>query len=572
MNDTPTVAQTIARDLARHGVDAVFAQSLPSAIALAIDADPGMKMYAYRTENGGAAMADGFARVTNRVGVVMGQNGPAATLLVPGLAEALKSSIPIVALVQDVNRPQADRNAFQELDHIALFQGCTKWVRRVTEASRVSDYIDMAFAETTSGRPGPAVLMLPADLLNEKATVTSGRKASLGVIPLDRTMADPARIRQAADLIAAAKNPLIVAGGGVHLSGAASEVVELVTEANLPVLTTVMGKGAIDESHPLALGVAGYNLGVLSPARHLRPIIERADVVLLIGTRTNQNGTDSWQLYPDGARYIHIDIDPVEIGRNYEALRLVGDAKLTLAALTASLEGRRGMQPSLEKEIAAGREKHEQDMLPVLRSNSSPVRPERLMEDLRKVLTPETIVVADASYSTLWIACYLRSLAAGMRFITPRGLAGLGWGLPLAIGAKVAHPNSPVLSVVGDGGFAHVWSELETSIRMETPIVLTVLNNGVLAYQKDAEDVKFGGYTSACHFAPVDHAAIARACGCRGVRIETADDYLPAVREALASNITTVIDVVTDPHAFPPITFFEGTLEGVRAAREKTGI
>jgi len=569
MTETKTVAQAIVEDLARHGVRSVFAQSLPSKIALAIDAHPDMTMVAYRTENAGAAMADGFARVTNQVGIVMAQNGPAATLLVAGLAEALKSSIPVVALVQDVNRPHTDRNAFQELDHIALFQGCTKWVRRVTEASRVSDYVDMAVTAATSGRPGPTVLMLPADLLNESVPVSNGRKASLGRIPLDRSSADPVRIGEAADLIAAAKNPLVVAGGGVHLSGAATEVADLIAEAHLPVLTTVMGKGVVDETLPLSLGVAGYNLGPLSPARHLRPIIERADVVLLIGTRTNQNGTDSWQLYPDGARYIHIDIDPAEIGRNYEAIRLVGDARLTVAELTRALKGRRQSQPSLEKEIATGRDRHRQDLLPVLRANTSPVRPERLMEDLGKVITPETIVVADASYSTLWIASYLRALAPGMRFITPRGLAGLGWGLPLAIGAKVAHPASPVLCVVGDGGFAHVWSELETSIRMKTPIVLTVLNNGVLGYQKDAEDVKFGGYTSACHFAPVDHAAIARACGCRGVRIESADDYLPAVREALASDVTTLIDVNTDPNAYPPITFFEGVLDSVRAGREQ---
>jgi acetolactate synthase-1/2/3 large subunit len=572
MSETPTVAETIVNDLHRHGVRSVFAQSLPSKIALAIDAHPDMKMVAYRTENAGAAMADAFARMTNRVGVVMAQNGPAATLLVPGLAEALKASVPVVALVQDVNRPQTDRNAFQELDHIALFQGCTKWVRRVTEASRVSDYVDMAFTAAAGGRPGPAVLMLPADLLNETATAVSRRKASLGTVPLDRSAADPARIAEAAELIANAKDPLVVAGGGVHLSGASAEVAALVAEAHLPVLTTVMGKGAVDEAHPLSLGVAGYNLGPLSAARHLRPIIERADVVLLIGTRTNQNGTDSWELYPDGARYIHIDIDPSEVGRNYEAVRLVGDAKLTLAALVEALKGRRQPQPAIEKEIAAGFAKHADDILPVMRSNSAPIRPERLMEDLRKVVTPETIVVADASYSTLWIACYLRALAPGMRFLTPRGLAGLGWGLPFAIGAKVAHPASPVLCVVGDGGFAHVWSELETSVRMRTPVVLTVLNNGVLAYQKDAEDVKFGGYTSACHFAPVDHAAVALACGARGVRIEAPGDYLPAVEDALNQDVTTVIDVITDPHAYPPITFFEGTLDRVREARDTVGV
>jgi len=568
MSETPTVAEAVVLDLHRHGVRSVFAQSLPSKIALAIDAHPDMTMIAYRTENAGAAMADAFARVTNRVGVVMAQNGPAATLLVPGLAEALKASIPVVALVQDVNRPQTDRNAFQEIDHIALFQGCTKWVRRVTEASRVSDYVDMAFTVAASGRPGPAVLMLPADLLNEQAIVVGKRKASLGAVPLDRSAADPARIREAADLIASAKDPLVVAGGGVHLSAASAEVAALVAEAHLPVLTTVMGKGAVDETHPLSLGVAGYNLGPLSAARHLRPIIERADVVLLIGTRTNQNGTDSWELYPDGARYIHIDIDPTEVGRNYEAVRLVGDAKLTLVELIKALTGRRRPQPEVEREIAAGRARHDDDILPVLRSNASPVRPERLMEDLRKVVTPETIVVADASYSTLWIACYLRSLTPGMRFLTPRGLAGLGWGLPFAIGAKVAHPRRPVLCVVGDGGFAHVWSELETSVRIKAPVVLTVLNNGVLGYQKDAEDVKFGGYTSACHFAPVDHAAIARACGARGVRVESAGDYLPAIEDALESDVTTLIDVVTDPFAYPPITFFEGALERTRAARE----
>ena len=340
------------------------------------------------------------------------------------------------------------------------------------------------------------------------------------------------------------------------------------SESHIPALTTMMGKGAIDETHPLSLGVASYNIGPLSPARHLRPIIERADVVLLIGTRTNQNGTDSWTLYPDGACYIHIDIDPCEVGRNYEALRLVGDAKTTLSALADQLHGRRQRAPEIEADISAGRRRHGEDMVTVLGSNTRPVRPERLMEDIRKVLTPQSIVVADASYSTLWVACYLRALVPGMRFLTPRGLAGLGWGLPLALGAKLARPQSPVICIAGDGGFGHVWSELEASRRMDAPIVLTILNNGVLAYQKDAEDVKFGGYTSACHFTEVDHAAIARACGCHGVRVEKTEDYLPAVEAALTANRTTLIDVVTDPQAYPPITFFEGTLDRVRTERE----
>ena len=203
-----------------------------------------------------------------------------------------------------------------------------------------------------------------------------------------------------------------------------------------------------------------------------------------------------------------------------------------------------------------------------MQSDSSPVHPVRLMADLQQVLTPETIVVADASYSTVWVASYLKALRSGMRFITPRGLAGLGWGLPLALGARMAAPDQPVLCVVGDGGFGHVWSELETARRMKAKIVLTVLNNGVLGYQKDAEDVKFGRHTGAVWFSAVDHAAIARACGCRGVRVEKASDYLPALRAALAAEETTVIDVVTDPEAYPPITFFDETLDRVRAGRQ----
>jgi acetolactate synthase-1/2/3 large subunit len=522
-NKKKSVAEIIVDALMRHGVEVMFSQSLPSAVLLAAE-KKGLTQFMYRTENAGAVMADGYARTSGKVGVVSAQNGPAATLLVPGLAEALKVSVPIVALVQDVVRAQADRNAFQEFDHIALFQSCTKWVRRVTEASRVVDYIDMAFANAASGRPGPVALILPADLLLEEI------------------------------------------GGGVHLSGASDAVAAIQRDIHIPVMTTVMGKGVVDESHALSIGVTGYAMGKLSPTRYMRPIIEEADVILMVGTRTNQNGTDSWALYPENARYIHIDVDGAEIGRNYEALRLFGDAKLTLEAIYDKLKGRRGPAQEVEQSILEARQKHSEDITEIEQSDSSPIRPERMAADIRQVLSPDMTLVADASYATLWVACYLPSLKHGMRFITPRGLAGLGWGLPLAIGAKVACPESPVLCMVGDGGFAHVWSELETAARRKTPIVLTVLNNSCLGYQKDAEDVKFGSHTTACYFTPVDHAAIARASGCRGVRIDKASDYLPALREALDCDETTVLDVITDPAAYPPVTFFDG-LDDIRRSR-----
>jgi len=556
-------AHVFAQALKRHGVEVIFGQSIPSALFLAAP-QYGIRQIGYRTENAGASMADAYARVSHKVPVVTAQNGPAATLLVPGLAEALKASVPIVAIVQDVHRRYTDKNAFQELDHLELFKGCAKWIRRITEVSRIDDYVDMAFAAAASGRPGPAVLIVPIDLFDEvPQSRREDRFQSLGYFPLDRMVADPALVTEAATLLASARAPLIIAGGGIHISDASAELAVLQETASLPVATTAMGKGATDETHPLSLGVVGYFMGTGSRSRHMRPLVENADVILLVGNRTNQNGTDSWQLYPPGARYIHLDVDGQEVGRNYEALRLVGDAKLTLRALIEALSvldlsARKAARPALEAKIAAAREAWAADMKVAVRLDATPVRPERLMLDLDSVLTPEMILVADASYSSVWVANYLRSRRPGMRFLTPRGLAGLGWGLPFAMGAKAAQPDAPVFCLVGDGGFAHVWSELETARRMGLHVVVAVLNNQILGYQKHAEKVLFGDYSDACDFEAVDHAAIARACGCAGIRIEDPSTFLPAVKEALAAEQTTVLDVITDQRAYPPITSFEG--------------
>jgi acetolactate synthase-1/2/3 large subunit len=558
------VAEALAAALARHGIDAVFGQSIPSQLHLAAP-QYGIRQIAYRTENAGAVMADGYARIAGRIGVVTAQNGPAATLLVAGLAEALKASVPVLALVQDVALANFDKNAFQDLDHLDLFRGVAKWLRRVHTADRIDDYVDMAITAATCGRPGPAVLLLPHDLLGAAAMPGAPRDARLGTYPLDRPAADAAAVREAARLLSRARAPLVVAGGGVHLSGAAQVLAALQERAGLPVATTTMGKGAVDETHPLSIGVIGYFMGPNGLTRYQRPLVEEADVVLLIGTRTNQNGTDSWKLLPRSARFIHLDLDGEEIGRTYEALRLQGDAKATLEGLLEALEtedlGKRTKgRKSLEARIAGGKTRHREEARAVLASTERPVRPERLMADLDRILTPDDIVVADASYSSIWIANYLTARRPGQRFITPRGIAGIGWGLPLALGAKLARPHARVFAFAGDGGFAHVWPELETARRMEIAVVMTVLNNQILGYQKHAEDALYGDHTLAVDFTPVDHAAIARACGLKGIRIEDPKDYAQALAEAAVSEATTLIDVVTDPDAYPPITVFEGRL------------
>ncbi len=554
-----TVAHALARGLQRHGVQHVFGQSLPSMLHLACEA-LGITQVAYRTENAGGYMADGYARISNTPAVVTAQNGPAATLLVAPLAEALKASVPLVALVQDVHRQQTDRNAFQELDHIGLFTACTKWVRRVTEASRVEDYLDQAFTVACSGRPGPVALLLPADLLQEISPPTQ-RQAVLGRFPLDRSLPSPARISEAATLLREAQRPVVIAGGGVHISDAADALAALQEAAHLPVATTVMGKGAVDEHHPLSLGVIANFNGPNGAARDLRTHVQHADVVLLVGNRTNQNGTDSWTLYPRGARYIHIDIDGAEIGRNYEALRLAGDARETLAALTRALVAgdlslRHAAREPLAESIRDQRASSWRASEPLRLSQSVPLRPERVMTELQHRLQPDAIVVADASYASVWISNYLRAARPGMRFLSPRGLAGLGWGFPMAMGAKLARPGASVYAVVGDGGFGHVWSELETARRLGIRITLLVLNNGILGFQKHAENMKFGAHTRAVDFHPVDHAAIANATGCLGLRVQHHDEIAPALERAEAARTTVLLDILCDPDAYPPLGFY----------------
>lgn len=562
-DDGAKASDDVAAALKRHGVDVMFSQSLPSQIVLACD-DIGIRQVTYRTENAAGAMADAYARISHKIGIVCAQNGPAATLLVPPLAEASKASIPVMAIVQDVNRSDVDRNAFQEFDHLALFQSCTKWVRRVPSADRISDYVDMAIISATTGRPGPVALLFPADLLNEKAVdARVSRTACLGRWPLDRVCATSAVIAEAARMIVEAETPVLIAGGGVHGADAADQVAALQDIASLPVGTTMMGKGAVDERHPLSIGLVGNAMGSMSIGQYTKSLIDNADLIVLVGTRTNQNGTDSWKLFPDEAQIIHIDIDGQEIGRTYQALRLVGDAKLTLTALIdilkkTDLSRRTDARGKIEAQITGAKSAYEQVTSNLRMSSQAPIRPERIMAELEKRIDEETILVADASYSSVWINTCLTSRKPGMRFLTPRGLAGLGWGLPLAIGAKLAKPGSPAVCVSGDGGFGHVWAELETLVREKIPLVSIVLNNAVLGYQKDAEDVKFGRHTRACHLTYVDHAAIARACGCQAETVEDPDEIAGALQRALDAEAPYLLDIMTDPEAFPPLSMFDG--------------
>ncbi|MBK0393761.1 acetolactate synthase catalytic subunit [Ramlibacter algicola] len=566
------VANAMADVLKAAGVREIFGQSCPTALFLAAEA-VGIRQIGYRTENAGAAMADGAARVSRQISVITAQNGPAAALLVAGFAEATKASVPILAIVQEVPRSNADKNAFQELDHHALFGACAKWVRRIDVAERAAEYVERAIRIATSGRPGPVVLLVSPDVLTQTcekaAPITQDSDEPLGRFPLDRTVPVQARLQKLADALLAAKRPLVVAGGGVHLSGAAEALARLQALAGLPMASTNMGKGAVDETHPLALGVIGNTMGTRSPAKFLQPYVESADFVLFVGTRTNENGTASWSLFPKGATFAQIDIDSQELGRNYAGMRFAGDAAATLEALCGLLEGRcdavtRERIAEFAPMVEQARQDHLEELAPYSRSDATPMRPERIMAELARC-EGDVTWVADASYSSIWLVQYLRSSRPGTRFVTPRGIAGLGWGVPMAIGAKIARPQSRVICLTGDGGFAHCWAELETARRHAVPVTIAVLNNGVLGFQINAEESRFGTHTDVCHFGDIDYVAIARACGCDGRRVATAAELRKALEASAQSKVPFVIDIKTDPAAFPPITAFESQFKPLQA-------
>ena len=556
-----TVAVAIAENLQNRGISEFFAQSLPSSLVLAAE-DRGIRQIVYRTENAGGAMADGFARVSRRCAVVMAQNGPAATLLVPPLAEAAKASTPVVALVQDVPRPHRNKNAFQEFDHRSLFAGWCKWFDRLDDPERTHDYLDAAFRAATSGRPGPAVLMLPKDVL--EAPAPSATTVSPIGYPLDRVRPPADQVRWAAAQLAEARRPVVVAGGGAVASDAGAALVRLSEQASLPIATTSMGKGIVSEAAELSVGAIGYYMGPHGATHGMREWLAGADTVLLAGTRTNENGTDGWRLFAPDAKFIHLDIDPMEIGRNYAAVRLVGDVRAGLEDLHDALAGldlsrRAAERDAVVTRIASARAEFARTTADVRTAERVPLRPEWIANELDTVLPDDAIVVADASYSSIWVANYIRATEGGRRFVLPRGMAGLGWGLPLALGAKAARPHTPVVCVVGDGGFAHAWAEIETAVREQLHVIVIVLNNSVLGYQKHAEIVQFGRPTSAVELGPVDHARIATACGARGHSVHTAVGLRDALAKSSVEAATTVVDVVTDPDAYPPISGWENS-------------
>jgi acetolactate synthase-1/2/3 large subunit len=509
-----------------------------------------------RDERSAAYMADVYARVSFRPGVTEAPSGAGATYLAAGLAEAHASSIPVIALTSDTPLGAKDRNVLTALDQPALFAPITKWRTLVERADQVPDAMRQAFRLATSGRPGAAQITLPSDVLAEKAGV--GRlhaDPACQTYPAYRTRPDPEAVEHAADLLLRAERPVCVAGGGAVTSGAWAELTALAEALGMAVGTSICGKGAIAEDHPLSLGVVGDNGG----RPYANTLLAEADLILYVGCKTDSVTTENWQLPPrtTAQTILHLDIDPAEIGRNYAtAVGLVGDARLGLADLLAAVR-QRGARPhpnpldACADAVAAFWAGLEVKAAAV----TTPIKPQRVISTLARLLPAGAIVVADAGTPTPYTAAYLRS-AAGRQVIIPRGYGGLGYALPGVVGAKLALPQATVVGLIGDGSFGMVAGELETIARLGLPVTIVQFNNACFGWIKALQTLFHGGRTFGVDFdAGTDHAAIARGFGLDGVQVDDPHDVEPALRRALSSAGPTFVDIRTECEAteLPPV-------------------
>ena len=549
----------IAATLHAHGVTHVFGMADPVHVFHALDRARTQPV-TVRDEKHGAIMAHGYAKATGRPGVCTATTGPGATNLVTGLFEALKSSVPVVALVQETPRRLVGKHAASEIDQQAALAPVSKWIGRITEAKQAAEMTRAAFRIATSGRPGPAVVLCPADVMGQVAEAEVYAEPGCDRFPSFRSRASRESIAAAAALLAEARSPIIVAGGGVILSQAWEPLVELAEMYGIPVATTMTGRGAIADAHPLSVGVLGSSTGGRhGMGRVANRVLGDADLALIVGSRTGQIVTSDWTLPRPGTRVIHLDVDPVETGRNLRTdVALIGDARETLIDLIDHCREQK-IHPDVRTtpaELAALRADFEKAVEPLATSDAVPIQPERLLREISRVVDATTLIAADASYITGWALSHVQSVGQGCTFISPRGTGGLGWGLPAAIGAKLADPARTVLCLTGDGGFGYVMNELETAARYRANVVTVVFNNATLAFQKHYEEKLFGNSIE-CDLLDVDYSEVARALKCGGERVRNPGDIAPALARGLAAGRPYLIDVVIDPNARAPIVSLE---------------
>ena len=547
-----TGGKFLAETFKGYGVSHVFFMPVIVQRALLEMETLGISRIMAHSEKAAVYMADGYARTSHRPGICMSQSVGAANLAA-GLQDPFLARSPVIAITG--RRPQADqyRHSYQEIDHIEPFNAVTKYNVGVNDPSQLPHLIRQAFREATSGAPGPVHL----DFEGTTGALIGDGESDLQVIideqftmiPPFRPEPDPNLIRDAAAILAQAKKPVIVSGGGVIASGAQREVVELAELMSIPVATSLNGKETILGDHPLSVGVCGaYS------RKCANQVVSEADLVLFIGSNTGSQVTNEWTVPPSGTPVIQIDIDASELGRSYPAqVAMQGDARSSLRKLIEASEpfGSRYEWINRTQELV---KTWKDEVDPFMNADSSPPRPERLCKEITDFLPSNSILVSDTGHAGIWTGTMIDLTHPDQSYLRCAG--SLGWGFPAALGAKCAAPDKPVVCFTGDGGFWYHLSELETAARYGINTVTVVNNNHSLNQEKRGNERTYGGKTPASDelwmLSDIDFGKLAESMGCFGIRVDQPSQIQSALEQALASGKPAVVDVVTDIEGIAP--------------------
>jgi len=564
-------AQAVIEALKRQKVKAIFG-IIGGALLPVYDVlykTPEIRHILARHEQCAAHAADGYARASGRPGVCMATSGPGATNLVTGIANAYMDSSPVIAFTGQVNAFAVNssymigKDAFQEADIIGITTPVTKYNYQPKKASEIPKTVKEAFHIATTGRPGPVLIDLPKNVQTETAEMKFTDNVEIrGYKP--KTTPHPLQIKKAVELLLKAEHPTILAGGGVIASNASPELLALAELLMAPVATPLMGKGCFPENHPLSLG----NIGMHGTRAATKLILE-ADVLLAVGTRFSDRTTGKLDEFCPDAKIIHIDIDSAEIGKNVDVdIPIVADAKKTLKAIYQSLISK------LQKRESSQWFKRVQEVKEQLKDKISggekDLKPPRLIKELRKILPNDAIVTTEVGQNQMWAALHFTAYKP-RTFISSGGLGTMGFGFPASIGAKVACPDRPVVDIAGDGSFRMTEQELGSSVKEKIPVTVIVLNNSMLGMVAQWQRLFYDRRYSAVELGSTpDFVKLAEAYGAQGTRVFSLREFSKAVRKAIKSEVTTVIDVPISPeeNVFPMVPAGAG-LKGLIKSEEE---
>ncbi len=535
------------QSLEHEGVETMF--GVPGgAILPAYDPllDSSIRHVLARHEQGAGHMAEGYAMATGGVGVAMATSGPGATNLITPLQNAKMDSTPLVAITGQVGTSAIGSDAFQEAYTTGLAMHCTKHSYLVTDADEIPAIIHEAFHIASTGRPGPVLVDIPKDVLNQHTQWSTPTLAGLPGYKPPVSQGHPRQIKAAIELIESAERPVLYVGGGVILAKASAELARFAEAANVPVVTTLMARGAFPDDHPLSLGMPGMH-GTYTATT----AIQSSDVLIAIGARFDDRVTGDAAFFAPNAKVIHVDVDPAEIGKvRVPDVPIVGDARMVLQALLDRLVTTRegNTAPSRETWLGQLGVWKAEKPLRYEQPDDGPIKTQYFIERLHAVTGGDAIVVSGVGQHQMWASQFWGFSRPGT-WINSGGLGTMGFSVPAAVGAKAAKPDELVIALDGDGCFQMTFQELITASTENIPIKVVVFNNGGYGMVKQWQNLFYGGRLSAVELGTTipNYPQLAEALGCVGLRVDHPGEADAAIDKMLAvDDRPVVLEVVTD--------------------------